>query len=78
MNDHIRSVVKQVLKQRGITQLELAQKLGMKPPHISRMLSSGADGGGKVPENWEAILEALQLELTVQPSSKETSNAKKD
>ena len=67
MNEQVRARVKQVMKQRGITQLELAQRLGMKPPHVSRMLGSGKHGGGMLPGNWGELLKELDLELTAVP-----------
>ena len=65
MNDEIRAAVKARLKEKGLTQADLARATGKHPNAISRTLNGHKDGG-KVPEIWAAILEALDLRLTVE------------
>jgi antitoxin component HigA of HigAB toxin-antitoxin module len=64
MNDRIKAAIRTVLEERGITQEELAQKLGIKQPSVAQVLSSRR---AKVPQSLLDILEALDLELVVVP-----------
>lgn len=66
MNETIRAAVKARLKDKGLTQADLARVTGKHPNAISRTLN-GLKEGGKVPDTWAAILEALDLRLTVEP-----------
>ena len=70
MTDEIREAVKQALKDKGLTQYEVARLLGTKQPSINRMLSGKGQGAGVVPDAWAKLLELAGLELTVQPTSK--------
>lgn len=81
--DNISKTVDEALKHQGLTRMALADKLGWPRGNLTRFLKSGDKG--KL-ENWQKVLEALQLELTVQPSSgkpiapssKEASTVKRD
>ena len=56
-------MVKVVLRDRGMTQTELAKLTGIERPNITRLLSGAV---GKTPDSWQKILDALGLEIVVQ------------
>lgn len=62
VNDQIRATVRDVLKERGMAQGELAKKLGVTPQSLSRTLNAE----GKTLGLWSGILEELGLQLTVE------------
>lgn len=66
MNDEIRAAVQARLDQKHLTRSDLARMVGSHPNTISRALNGGKDGGGKIPDLWQSILEALDLRLTVE------------
>jgi transcriptional regulator with XRE-family HTH domain len=68
MTDNLRRQLQEALKAKNMTQADLARALHKEPQAISRALNGHAKGGS-VPPLWQAMLEALSLELTVQPSS---------
>jgi transcriptional regulator with XRE-family HTH domain len=70
MTDNLRRQLQETLKAKNMTQADLARAIHKEPQAISRALN-GHTSGGSVPPIWRAMLEALQLELTVQPSSGE-------
>lgn len=74
MNEQIRSTIRQALKDRNLTQAELAQHTGIAQPNISRMLSNK----GNLMENWQTLLDYLELELTVQPKEKHQAEEQTD
>lgn len=53
------------LHEKHMTRADLARALGKTPQEISRALNGGPRGGS-VPPLWAAILEALDLRLTVE------------
>lgn len=61
MNDRIRTNLKKAMSEKDITQTDIAQRLGIKQPNISRYLRGVS---GEVPENWQVMLEMTDLELT--------------
>ena len=63
MNDQVRQVVKARMKERGMTQVKLAQEVGMEQPNIQRLLAGRV---GAVPDSWQKVLDALGLELVAQ------------
>lgn len=63
MNMKIREAVRERMNAEGLTQTELARRLGMEPNNLSRMLSGGS---GKIPEAWQQLLDALNLEVVAQ------------
>lgn len=63
MNDQVRQVVKARMKERGVTQVKLAQEVGMEQPNIQRLLAGRV---GAVPDSWQKVLDALGLELVAQ------------
>ena len=60
MNEQVRQTVKARMKERGITQVKLAQEVGMEQPNIQRLLAGRV---GAVPDSWQRVLDALGLEL---------------
>ena len=60
MNEQVRQAVKARMKERGITQVKLAQEVGMEQPNIQRLLAGRV---GAVPDSWQKVLDALGLEL---------------
>jgi len=64
MNADVRDAVKAVLEQRGLTQAELARRIGMERPNLHRLLSGRS---GQVPEAWQKIFDELGLQLIAIP-----------
>ncbi len=62
MTDEIRHAVKVALAQKRLTQGELAQRIGVSPVHLSRMMKGKRSS---VPEAWQRVFDELGLELTV-------------
>lgn len=67
MNEEIRAKVDARLKEIGMTRADLARATDRSPQTISRALNGTGEGAGTVPALWAAILEALDLRLTVEP-----------
>lgn len=66
MTDNIRKTVREVMTEKGITQVDLAELVSMERPNVTRIL---AGRSGKIPDGWQKILDALNLELVVRPKS---------
>ena len=64
MNQDVRDAVRQAMKERQLTQVELAQQLGMTQPALAKMLTGRT---GQLPGSWQKVLDALGLRLTVEP-----------
>jgi plasmid maintenance system antidote protein VapI len=60
----VREVARGEMSRRGLTHAKLAEELRMARPQVTRMLSSKTR---LVPEGWIRLLDALGLELTIQP-----------
>ena len=60
MNETVRQAVKNKLESRGLSQADLAKAVGMERPNVTRML---AGRSGQIPDNWQKILDFLDLEL---------------
>lgn len=67
VTEEIRAIVKQVMRERHMTQTQLAEKLGVTPQALSRTLNER----GKVPGLWKDIFEELSLEVTVKRIERE-------
>lgn len=67
MNDQVREAVARALKERGISQKDFAQSIDLEPPNLSRLLNGHS---GRIPENWQRILDALELDLIAIPRKK--------
>lgn len=64
MNVEVREAVKTALERQGLSQAELARKVGMERGNVNRLISGKS---GQVPEAWQKILDALELELVAIP-----------
>lgn len=64
MNERVRQTVKERMKAQGMTHQELADVTGIKRPNVTHLLTGNV---GKVPENWQKVLDALGLELVAVP-----------
>ena len=67
MDEGIREQIKRCIKEKSVTQGEIAKALGIARPNITRMLTGRS---GQVPDNWVKLLDYLGLELTVQHREK--------
>lgn len=61
MNDSIRKAIRERMAEASISQVELAKRLNIERTTVTRMLSGHT---GRVPENWQNLLDELGLELT--------------
>lgn len=66
MNEEIRSKVIALLEENGMSRADLARAIGKHPNTITRALN-GLPDGGRVPDLWAAIFEALDMHLTIAP-----------
>lgn len=60
--------VKMLLKEKGVTQAEFAHEIGTSQPVLSRTLKSPFIN---TQSHWPAILDALDLELVIQPRKRD-------
>ncbi|NTY02118.1 helix-turn-helix transcriptional regulator [Deinococcus sp. JMULE3] len=67
MNEEIRAAVNARLKEKGLSRADLARAVDAHPNAITRALNDTGGRGGSIPPLWAAILEALDLRLTVEP-----------
>lgn len=67
MNEEIRAKVDARLKEKGLSRADLARVTGATPQAVTRALNDTGGRGGSIPPLWAAILEALDLRLTVEP-----------
>jgi transcriptional regulator with XRE-family HTH domain len=72
MNDEIRAKVQARLAEKHMSRADLARAMHKTPQEVTRALNGGKDGGGKIPGIWAAMLEALDLRLTVEPGQAKT------
>ena len=66
-NEQIKRAMREKMAKDGISQSELARRLGIKQPSVAALLSPDR---AKVPESLLNGLDALDLELVVQPKAK--------
>ncbi len=64
MNEKVRQGAREAMKAQGLTHQQLAEATGIERPNVTRLLSGQV---GKVPDNWQRILDALGLELVAVP-----------
>lgn len=62
MNTQIREAIRAELSRRKLTHAQIAEELGMPRPQVTRMLTGQS---GSVPEGWQKLLDALDLQLSV-------------
>ena len=68
VNDQIRKAIKIELVKKGLSQIEISEKIGVTPQHLSRMLSEGSKSkSGDLPKAWQNLLDELGLDLIVKP-----------
>ncbi|UQN10362.1 helix-turn-helix transcriptional regulator [Deinococcus sp. QL22] len=67
MNEQVRKAVQEAMTERELSQGELARRTGLVRPAVSKLLNGTV---GRVPENWQRILDELDLELVAQPRQK--------
>ena len=66
MHKPVRDAVREVMSQRGLSQVRLAREIEIDRVALTRLLSGRVNG---VTPTWQKILDALDLELTVQKKS---------
>jgi transcriptional regulator with XRE-family HTH domain len=66
MDDSIRSAFRDILRQRRVSQAELAEMSGLRPDYVSKVLRGES---GNMPDSWKQMLNAMGLELVVQPKA---------
>lgn len=66
MNEQVRNAARTALKAKGLTQAEAADQIGLKQSDVARLLTGRV---GRVPENWQKLLDALDLELIAIPKA---------
>lgn len=68
VNEQIRQQVRQAMRDQGISQEELAQKLGTERVYVNRMLNGRVSS---VPKRWAQVFSELGLRLTLEAESQE-------
>ena len=63
MNEQVRQVVRDRMKEQGITHERLAELTGIQRPNVTRLLTGQS---GTIPDNWQKVLDALDLKLVAQ------------
>lgn len=63
MNEQVRQVVRERMKEQGITHERLAELTGIQRPNVTRLLTGQS---GTIPDNWQKVLDALGLKLVAQ------------
>ena len=63
MHKPVRDAVREVMNERGLSQVRLARELDIDRVSLTRLLSGRVNG---VTPTWQKVLDALDLELTVQ------------
>ena len=64
MTDEIRHAVRVELARGRLTQGQLADRVGVSPQQLSRMMQGKSEGSVKA---WQRVFDELGLELTVRP-----------
>lgn len=60
--------VRKRMKEKSMSQQDLSELTGIERPNVTRLLTGRS---GKVPENWQKILDILGLEITVKEKDPE-------
>lgn len=71
VNDEVRAALITALNERGISQAELARRIGVPRQNINRAIK-GSDPQGKVPPIWERMLKEAGLKLVAVKDSEST------
>lgn len=64
MNEQVRNAARAALKERDLTQAEFAEQVGLKQSDVARLLTGRV---GKIPDNWQKVLDGLGLQLVAVP-----------
>lgn len=64
MNEQIRETARRALKERKLRQADIAEEIGLSQPEVARLLTGRV---GRVPDAWQKLLDALDLELVAIP-----------
>lgn len=62
----IREAIRQAMSEQGVTQQAIANRLGVKQPSVSAVVSGSR---GIIPQSLVNILDVLSLELVVRPKN---------
>jgi predicted XRE-type DNA-binding protein len=62
VNERIRREVRALLKERGLSQQQLADLTEIERPNINAMLNGKV---GKMPDRWEKVFEALGVDVGI-------------
>lgn len=65
VNSEIRTSIREAMSRQGLTQVDLAKRLGISPPALSQVLSGRR---GTMPESLMDVLHALGLTLEAVPT----------
>ena len=65
MNSEIRTSIREAMSRQGLTQVDLAKRLGISPPALSQVLSGKR---GTMPESLMDVLHALGMTLEAVPT----------
>lgn len=60
MNKQIREIARKLIEERDLTHREVGESIGADRVTVTRLLSGK---NGRIPENWQEILDLLDLEL---------------
>lgn len=66
MNEQVRNAARSALKERDLTQAEFAEQIGLTQSDVARLLTGRV---GKIPDNWQRVLDALGLKLIAVPDT---------
>lgn len=69
MNAAIRKAVRERMKDLKVTQAALGAQVGMAQPNIQRLLAGRV---APIPDSWQRVLDALNLELIVVPREEDS------
>ncbi len=72
VDQHIRHRIRAEMAAQGLTQVELARRLGIRPPSLSQILSGSR---GKVPQSLLDVLN--ELGLTIQATALESDEERR-
>ncbi|CAM3836501.1 helix-turn-helix transcriptional regulator [Deinococcus frigens] len=60
MNEAIRNAVRDAMKAKGLTQEQMAERIGVHRVHVNRMLTGASSD---VPDAWQKMLDEVGLDL---------------
>jgi transcriptional regulator with XRE-family HTH domain len=63
VNEKITGAIRQKMKEKGLTQKELSERVGLSQPNLARLLAGRSP---RVPDSLQKVLDHLGLELTAE------------